>query len=130
MSAHVDLVKHQLGSLFATAVDFSVMVVLVSFAGAPPAGGTAAGAACGGMANFVLGRRWIFRATHGHAGTQAGRYALVSFTSLLLNTAGVQVLAGTLHIQYVAARAAVALCVSVLWNFPMQRTFVFGTGSK
>jgi putative flippase GtrA len=128
MAVRAALVRHQAGSFIATVVDYSVMITLVSLGGALPAVGTAIGAASGGVANFVLGRRWIFRATHHRTAPQAARYAMVSLGSLLLNTAGVHLLAAGFHVQYVAARVAVSLAVSILWNFPMQRTFVFRTG--
>ena len=124
------LLRHQMGAVAATVVDYSVMIVLVSGFGAAPAVGTAVGAASGGVLNFVLGRRWIFRSTAAAAGGQAGRYAMVSLGSLILNTCGVQALAGILQYPYVAARLAVSFCVSVLWNFPMQRKFVFGGAVK
>jgi putative flippase GtrA len=120
------LLRHQAGSMVATVVDFAVMIALVSLVGAAPAVGTAVGAASGGVVSFMLGRRWIFRATEYHPAPQAGRYALVSFGSLVLNTCGVHVLAGLMHYPYVAARLAVSFAVSVLWNFPLQRGFVFG----
>ena len=120
------LVRHQAGSIVATLVDFAVMIALVSFAGAGPAVGTAVGAASGGFVNFLLGRRWIFRATEQHAAPQVGRYALVSLGSLVLNTCGMHALASVMHYPYVAARLAVSFTVSVLWNFPLQRHFVFG----
>jgi putative flippase GtrA len=104
------LLRHQAGSVAATIVDFAVMIALVSLVGAAPAVGTAVGAASGGIVNFTLGRR----------------YALVSLGSLALNTCGVHVLAGVMHYPYVAARLAVSFAVSVLWNFPLQRGFVFG----
>jgi putative flippase GtrA len=126
----VQLGRHQAGAVVATAVDFTVMIVFVSVAGAPPELGTAVGAATGGVTNFVLGRRWVFRATDRHPLPQAGRYFVVSLGSLLLNTAGVHVLASVLHFQYVAARVAVSFLVSLFWNFPMQRTFVFGASAE
>jgi putative flippase GtrA len=124
------LLRHQMGAAAATAVDYSVMIALVSGLSAPPALGTAVGAATGGVLNFVLGRRWIFRSTHSQAAPQAQRYAMVSFGGLVLNTCGVHVLAGVLHYPYVAARVAVSIAVSLLWNFPMQRGFVFGQGGS
>ncbi len=125
MVVRAALVRHQAAACVATVVDFAVMILLVSGAGAAPAAGTALGAACGGVTNFILGRRWVFRA-HGHRrAPQAARYLLVTLGSLLLNTAGVHLLAVGLHAQYVAARIVVAIAVSILWNYPMQRTFVF-----
>ncbi len=122
--------RHQMGAVAATITDYSVMIVLVSGLGVLPAAGTAAGATCGGILNFVLGRRWIFPSTSAAAAPQARRYAAVSVGSLILNTCGVHVLASILHYPYVAARVVVSFCVSVLWNFPMQRSFVFGGAAK
>jgi putative flippase GtrA len=121
------LLRHQTGSVLATALDFSVMIALVTMAGLSPASSTAIGAACGGVLNFMLGRHWIFRAhaEQGGAAPQALRYALVSFGSLLLNTGGEHVLATMSHWQFVIARIVVSFLVSILWNFPMQRSFVF-----
>lgn len=123
------LIRHQVGAVAATAVDYGVMIALVSGLGAPPALGTAVGAATGGVLNFFLGRRWIFRSTGSKAAHQARRYAMVSLGGLVLNTCGVHALAGVLHYPYVAARLAVSIAVSLLWNFPMQRSFVFGQGA-
>lgn len=123
-------VRHQLGAMVATLVDFTVMITLVSGAGAAPELGTAIGAASGGTVNFILGRHWIFQATHAPPASQAGRYALVSFGGLLLNTAGVHFLASVERVHYVAARLMVAIAVSFFWNYPMQRNLVFGASPK
>jgi putative flippase GtrA len=124
------LFRHQMGAVAATVVDYTVMIVLVSGLGAAAALGTAVGAASGGVLNFVLVRRWIFHSTDAQAAPQARRYAMVSLGSLVLNTCGVHALAGVLHLPYVAARLAVSVAVSLLWNFPMQRSFVFGGAPK
>ena len=102
------------------------MILLVSGVGLPAPAGTAVGAACGGVTNFLLGRRFIFRASDGRAGAQALRYAITSGTSLGLNALGEYAVHDALGVQYVAARALVAVLVSLAWNFPMQRWFVFG----
>ena len=117
--------RHQVGSVITTVVDFSVMILFVSVVGLKPAFGTACGAFAGAITNFTLGRTWIFQAQPDHPGRQALRYALVSGTSLLLNSLGEYLVATVLGVQYVAARAAVAILVSVGWNFPMQKYFVF-----
>lgn len=119
------LLRHQLGSLAATTVDFTVMVLLVSGFGLLPALGTAFGASAGGVTSFLLGRSWVFDPAPDRAHRQAVRHALVSLASLTLNSGGEHLLASVLHVQYVAARVAVAVLVSLLWNFPMQRAFVF-----
>lgn len=122
--------KHQVSSLVATVVDFSLMVVSVEALNLPPALATVVGAASGAITNFTLGRHWAFRATSGRARSQALRYALVSAASLLLNALGVYLVATVLGIHYLAARVAVAVLVSIGWNFPLHRHFVFADDSE
>jgi putative flippase GtrA len=119
------LIRHQAGSLIASAIDFSTMIGGVRLLGLHPALATAWGAAMGGTANFFLGRHWIFPDGRSRAGASALRYALVSLISLALNTVGEYISVSLLHLQYVLARLIVACAVSVLWNFPMQRSFVY-----
>lgn len=118
-------VKHQAASIFTTAVDFGTMIACVHFAAIPPVWATGIGAGVGAVTNFTLGRRWIFQNREDHAGHQALRYAVVSGASLLLNMIGEWLVHDVAQVQYVFARAIVAALVSVLWNFPMQRAFVF-----
>ena len=119
--------KHQASSLIATAVDFGAMIAAVQLAHVSLVLGTVIGATCGATANFALGRNWTFRATGGGARGQAARYAMVSLASLGWNALGMELLGVMLGLQYVVARLIVALVVSLAWNFPMQRYFVFRT---
>jgi putative flippase GtrA len=123
--ALAELGKHQIAALLATAVDFAVMIALVELASASPVVATVIGAACGAVTNFTLGRTAVFGATHDRIHAQALRYALVSATSLGLNALGMYLLSDKLGAHYVAARLATSLLVSVAWNFPLQRHFVF-----
>ena len=117
--------RHQLASVFSTLVDFGTMILVVEVLGRSAVVGTLAGALCGAVTNFQLGRRWIFDARHENPGPQALRYALVSAGSAGLNALGEYAAHDRLHIYYLAARALVAVTVSFAWNFPMQRHFVF-----
>ncbi|APR84893.1 CDP-diacylglycerol--glycerol-3-phosphate 3-phosphatidyltransferase [Minicystis rosea] len=117
--------RHQLGSVVATVVDFGVMVLAVELLRISAVLGTLLGAAAGGIANFQLGRHWIFEAEQGNIAGQALRYALVSGASAGLNALGEYVVHVRLGVGYLPARAIVAVVVSLCWNFPMQRHFVF-----
>jgi putative flippase GtrA len=119
------LLKHQAGALAATVVDFGVMIAMVELVGLHPAAATAVGATCGAVTNFTLGQRWIFDGNDRRTPAQAARYALVSAGSLGLNTAGEALVNGVLGVRYVLARLLVAVTVSVAYNFPLHRTFVF-----
>jgi putative flippase GtrA len=117
--------RHQIASILSTAVDFGVMVLVVELLGRSAVVGTLAGATCGALTNFQLGRHWIFEARHEGAAPQALRYAVVSGGSAALNALGEYLAHDVLGIYYLAARALVAVAVSFAWNFPMQRYFVF-----
>jgi putative flippase GtrA len=117
--------RHQLGAVVATACDFGVMILCVERLGLAPTAATAIGASVGAVVNFTMSRAWIFPRHSGHWRAQALRYALVSGASAGWNTLGEHVVNGLGHVQYVLARAVVSLAVSLAWNFPMQRRFVF-----
>lgn len=121
--------KHQSASLFTTGVDFSAMIAAHHFLGIAPVWATGIGALTGAITNFTLGRLFVFEATHARAHGQAVRYAVVSGASLLLNMAGEWLVHDQLGVEYVFARAIVAVAVSVGWNYPMQKSFVFGKGT-
>lgn len=123
--AWAELARHQIASLVATAVDFGAMIALVELAGARPDLATLVGASAGAVTNFSIGRTWTFRAEGGPLGAQVARYALVSGMSAVWNAIGEHLLAGRLGAPYVLARVAVAVFVSVAWNYPAQRYFVF-----
>jgi putative flippase GtrA len=125
LAAVATFLRHQAGALIVTALDFGVMSACVRLLGWSAVTGTVLGALTGGVTNFVLGRRWIFASTTDDARAQALRYALVSLASLVLNAVGEYVLHDRLGIQFQIARAIVAAIVSVAWNFPMHRSFVF-----
>jgi len=120
--------RHQIGAIVSTAVDFGVMVFAVERLGFSPVLATAIGATLGAVTNFTLGRSWIFRRQAGHWASQAGRYALVSWASASWNALGEFLLNNLALVPYLPARALTSLAVSLLWNFPVQRWFVFREG--
>jgi putative flippase GtrA len=122
--------RHQVASVVSTAVDFGVMTLAVELLHRPAVVATLAGASSGALTNFQLGRHWTFGAGDDHVAPQALRYALVSAASAALNALGEYAVHDRLGVQYFAARAVVAVAVSLLWNFPLQRHFVFRQGAK
>ncbi|HVU02182.1 MAG TPA: GtrA family protein [Polyangiaceae bacterium] len=120
------LVRHQAASVAATVVDFGSMTALVEVARIAPHVATLAGAVVGACVNFALSRRHVFAGAGTlPPGPQAARYALVSTTSALLNALGEWVGTRALGGPYLVVRAIVAPLVSVSWNYPMHRGFVF-----
>jgi len=122
------LARHQLGAMVAGGLDFGAMILCVESLDASPVAGTVVGEALGALVNFWLGRGWIFHAAPDHPANQALRYAVVSAASGGWNALGEYLLHDVARVQYVVARALVAVAVSLCWNFPVQRRFVFREG--
>jgi putative flippase GtrA len=118
-------VRHHISSLVATGVDFSAMIASVELLRLSPVLGTVIGAALGGVTNFLMGRHFTFRSRSQRVSGQALRYALVSGVSLGLNALGEHVFVSFLPARYVLGRILVATTVNNVWNYPMQRFFVF-----
>lgn len=56
------------------------------------------------------------------------RYVMVWSVSIMLNTMGTTFFTELTHQNFVIVKAVVAAAVAVLWNYQMQRTFVFHSG--
>ena len=119
------LVKAQVASLAATAVDFLVTIVCVEGLHAWYVLATGLGNVAGGITNFYLGRYYVFRAAQQSSPAQGLRYALVWGGSLLLNAGGVYLLTHELRLNYVTSKVVVSLVVGLGFNYLLQRHFVF-----
>jgi putative flippase GtrA len=117
--------RSTLTSLGTTALDFAILATLYQLVGAPLALSTFAGSVCGATANFLINRRWTFRAHTGHAGHQVARYLAVQAGSAGLHTGGVSLLAGPFGVPYLVAKLVVAALVYLGWNYPLLRHWVF-----
>jgi putative flippase GtrA len=120
--------RHQFASLVATGIDLALMVLLVERVQFDPTAATLLGAAAGAIVNFAMNRNLTFDVGQSALVPQAGRYALVSAVSALLNAAGEFAGTHAAGFSYFPLRIVVSALVSVAWNFPMQRSFVFRAG--
>jgi len=118
--------RHQAASTITTLVDFSAMILLVEVVLLSPEVAIGVSVALGGLTNFLLNRRWTFGTRQQNIWIQGLRYAAVSGGSLLWNMLGVHVLSTQNRLlPYVTARTLTAIVVSIVWNFPLHRFFVF-----
>ena len=118
-------IKAQLASFSGTAIDFSTTIVSVEVFNHWYVASNLAGNILGGLANFTLGRIWVFQARGEKLHLQAFRYVLVWIGNIILNTSGVFVLTHYMSISYIYSKVIVSLFVSVGWNYFLQKYFVF-----
>jgi putative flippase GtrA len=117
--------RSQVSSIAATLIDYGVLFSLTEVFHVWYVISTAAGALAGAIANFLLNRHWSFEATYDSAHQQAGRYALISGISLLLNTGGVWAMTEYFKIHYSISVVSISILVGLFFNFPLQRGYVF-----
>lgn len=121
----ITFLKANLSSLLASGCDFVMTILLVQWGGVEVVWAAACGTTTGGVINFVVNRQWVFGVQHSKALRQARRYALVWGGNLLLNTGGVYLLATCGGIHYAVSKVVTAVLVAFLYNYPMQKHFVF-----
>ena len=117
--------KSQLASLTATIVEYTTILLWTEVFHQFYVFGVAIGAAMGATTNFLINRHWSFKAANVPVGHQALRYTLVSAGSLLLNTGGVYLITENFHIHYMLSVMGVGLLVGFVYNYPLQRFFVY-----
>lgn len=142
----ITFTKAQIASIVATGVDFAITFLLLHFAGAsgsvfgtpgsvfgapgsvfgtPGVAAGAIGTVCGGITHFLVSRQWVFRAQEKKWLAQVNRYVLVWIGNLLLNVSGLWLLLHYTEITPMAAKVIVAVAVAVLYNYTLQKRFVF-----
>ena len=145
----ITFLKANIASLVASLTDFLITVLLVQWCGASVVTAAAAGTVTGGIINFLIGRHWVFKRRTQNAerktqnkmhqtklysalsvkrlafSVQLGKYALVWTGNLLLNTGGVYILACQAGLHYTVAKITASLLVAFLYNYPLQKNFVF-----
>lgn len=114
-----------LASVLATVVDYGAFVLLVEVAGVYTGTSRALGALLGAVTNFTANKLWTFKTHKTPFWVEAPRYTAISLTSLLLNTGGVILLSEGLRWNPLLAAAVVGVAVSVCWNLPLHRHWVF-----
>ncbi|AKT44214.1 GtrA family protein [Chondromyces crocatus] len=127
---HRPLPRSIIVSVLATALDFSVVRLLLRQWGLSAPLATALGCVAGGVLAFLLSRSWVFEADAGPRARQAGRFLFVSGTSAGLNAGGVALLlllpSMNNQVAWVVTRAVVFLT----WNYPLLRDHVFSSALR
>jgi putative flippase GtrA len=119
-----EVVTSGLGGVVATAVDMSMLVLLVRH-GAPIAPSAFVAASVGAVTGFALNKHVAFRDRSRTSVSQLARFAAVALATALLVAVAMELVAVKLGVPYVAAKLLCSGVVFALWTYPAQRRLVF-----
>ncbi|WP_188626000.1 GtrA family protein [Pedobacter quisquiliarum] len=118
--------KAQVSSLSASILDFLTTIVCKHVLNFGVILGSGTGTTVGGIANFLIGRSWVFGSNQGKIQNQAFKYFIVWFGNLILTTSGVYLVTHYFQLSnYVIPKILVSGVIGVPYNYLMQKKFVF-----
>ena len=117
--------RAQVASLVASLIDFWVTIFLKEGLGFWYVWSSATGTIAGGITNFSMGRKWVFKSFSRQAEIQMVRYLVVWVGYLLLTTSGVYLLTHYTPMTYLVSKVIVSLFMAISYNYPLQKKFVF-----
>ena len=138
--------RAQFSSQLASITDFSVTIILANTIITKSSSGdnyyvyaTFLGALCGGVVNCMINYKWTFKTNSVKKRYVAIKYILVWIGSIILNTYGTYLSTELLKTWgalqeflghffddvFIVCKLIVSLLVGFLWNYNMQRLFVY-----
>lgn len=124
------MVRSGISGLAATLADVTTLIVLVEIARIPVALAAFLGAASGAGAGFLISKYWAFEDPAPIRLQQLLAFASVALCTACFMAVAMQLFAVALGLPYLAAKAAAAATIFVLWSYPAQRRWVFRTAAR
>lgn len=111
-----------------TLAHYAVLISLVQSGLAGPVAGSTAGFLVGGLTNYQLSRRIVFRSSKPHHEAMS-KFFLIAGIGLVLNAALMALLTGPLGAPYLPAQILVTGLL-VLWHYTGNALWTFRTGES
>lgn len=121
----ITFAKAQGSAIVATVVDFVVTIVLADWCGVYYFYATVIGAVCGGVTNCIVNYRYVFKDAQQKKCLVACKYFVVWISSILMNSYGTYAMTELTQTHYLVPKVVVSVLVAVLWNYQLQRRFVY-----
>jgi len=106
-----------------TSAHYAILVVLVEELACRPDVGSLAGFCAGAVLNYMLARKYVFRARSAHRAAMP-RFMLVASVGAILNTGIVAILVAV-RLHYLIAQVLATGAV-LAWNFTANKRWSFG----
>lgn len=131
-------IRAQFSSQIATLTDFSMTIILAKLFSLYYVYATFLGAVSGGIINCIVNYKWTFKSDCKKSNVIL-KYIVVWVGSIFLNTWGTfwmtETITNSLWVQellfpyvdnlFIFSKIVVSLCVGILWNYNLQRIFVY-----
>ena len=120
----------QLSAQVATFADYALSFLLAEVLGLWYLTATGIGAVVGGIINCAVNGRWVFGIDGQKKRSVILKYLFVWIGSIWLNVAGTYWLTEFTGQYFIFAKAVVGITVALLWNYQLQRMFVYRNLSR
>lgn len=121
--------KAQVSSFIGGIVDYLFMISITEFFGVHYILSIVIGGLAGAVVNFSINRYWAFRSKEVpyqvSGRRQLLRFCLVVINSIVLKTTGTWFFTSFMKIDYKISRVITDLIVSIIFNYMLQRHWVF-----
>jgi putative flippase GtrA len=121
--------KAQVSAFFGGMVDYLVMIFFTEVFGVHYTISIAIGGVVGALVNFSLNRRWTFHSKNRSYDSsrirQMSKFLLVLLNSIVLKSSGTYFFTSFIGIDYKISRVITDLTVSWVFNYTLQRRWVF-----
>jgi len=131
--------RAQFSSQIASIADFALTILLTKVLSLYYVYATFLGSTFGGIINCVINYKWTFRSKECKKRNVAFKYMIVWIGSIILNTYGVYLTTEFMKKQpfvsdmlgrfvddiFLFSKVVVSLIVGLIWNYNMQRIFVY-----
>ncbi len=117
--------KANVASLTASLCDYLVTFIFKHFLHFDAVNASITGTVFGGIINFLISRRWVFKSVDSPVFYQGKKYLLTWTGNLILNALGVYLLIRFAGLFYMTAKVTTSLFVAVAYNYPIQKKYVF-----
>jgi putative flippase GtrA len=121
----ITFIKVQAASIVGSMADYLVTILLVTIFDFWYMFANVTGNITGGTLQFILNRKWVFKAADEKVQVQVWKFILVFAGNLLLSAMGVFILTAYLHFHYLISKTIVSVLLGVTYNYILQKKFVF-----
>jgi len=126
--------KAQTSAFVGGVCDYCIMVCLTEFTGIHYTLSIAIGCIMGAVINFMINKNWSFYTKNGYYKfsnrQQIARFIFVAGSSILLKMGGTHLFTLLSGIDYKISRIITDICVSLFYNFVLQKFWVFKITEK